>query len=245
VPSPSSVAVIACAGGRKTQQIIDAASAAAPQRALITTYTDANQRQIVRRLQDRAGGVVPQHISVQGWFSFLINECARPYQRVITERPNALRSLNFKGKRNRYVGRAAGVAYYCDTKLDLYRNSVSEFVCDANKRSGGAVVRRLERNFRFVFVDEVQDLAGYDLEFLRLLLSSSITVKVVGDPRQNTLATNTSRKNKALRGQRLVDWLREQERAGLCEVVDLNESFRCNQEIWPSPTPRASLFGAT
>ncbi len=230
MPSPNNLAVVACAGGRKTQEIIDAALAASPQRTLITTYTNENQRQIVKRLQARAG-VVPRHISVLGWFTFLINQCARPYQRVITERPNTLRSLNFKGQRSKYTARAAGLPYFCDGNRDLYRNSVSDFVCEANKRSDGSVVRRLERNFRLVFVDEVQDLGGYDLDVLRLMLNSSIAVTMVGDPRQSTLATNTGRRNKAFRGQGIVAWLREQERAGLCKVVERNENFRCNQAI--------------
>ena len=226
----SNTAIVACAGARKTQEIVDLASGVAPERALIVTYTNENQRQIVSRLSD-AGGLLPAHISVLGWFNFLINQCARPYQRVLAGAPNVLRSLNFKGRRDRYTPRADSMRYFCDCNRDLYRDTVADFVCEANARSAGAVISRLERIYRYVFIDEVQDLAAYDLEVLELLLRSSISVLAVGDPRQSTLATSNSTKNKSYRGRGLLSWLRAREREGLCAVLERCENFRCNQAI--------------
>ena len=52
MPSPNNRAIIAAAGSRKTQYMIDEALAAPPdQRVLITTYTRENCDQIIRRLQ--------------------------------------------------------------------------------------------------------------------------------------------------------------------------------------------------
>jgi ATP-dependent DNA helicase UvrD/PcrA len=80
-----------------------------------------------------------------------------------------------------------------------------------------------------VYIDELQDLAGYDLEFLDLLFTSPIKVIVVGDPRQHTYATNQASKNKRYRGNSIVDWLNQ--RQAICPIELRTESWRCNQEI--------------
>jgi len=58
------------------------------------------------------------------------------------------------------------------------------------------VLKRLSVIYPHIFIDEVQDLSGYDLEFLKLLFNSSIKTVLVGDPRQGTYSTNNSRKNR-------------------------------------------------
>jgi hypothetical protein len=112
MPSPEqapNVAFIAAAGARKTQLLIESALADASQRVLITTYTNENLRQITRRIEQR-NGIVPSNIAVVGWFSFLMNQAARPYQRAITNETNFLGSLNFIGQRSRpsHPGRSGG-----------------------------------------------------------------------------------------------------------------------------------------
>ena len=52
-----------------------------------------------------------------------------------------------------------------------------------------------------MFVDEMQDLAGYDLALLEKLFGSALPVTAVGDPRQGTYSTNNSAKKiKSLSG---------------------------------------------
>ena len=100
-PSPSNRAVIAAAGSRKTQFIIDEALAAPPdRRILITTYTRENCEQISRRLQ-QANGCIPPNVQVLSWFGFLMNQAARPYQSAVIGRIDYAGSLNFKGSANR------------------------------------------------------------------------------------------------------------------------------------------------
>ncbi|MFJ7189700.1 UvrD-helicase domain-containing protein [Streptomyces bacillaris] len=91
------------------------------------------------------------------------------------------------------------------------------------------VVDRLSRMYDHIFIDEIQDMAGYDLELLDLLMNSPIAVTVVGDPRQATFATNNATKNKKYKGSGIVDWLAK--RADLCQVENRVESYRCNQDI--------------
>lgn len=221
------VAILAAAGSRKTECVVDAALAATHGRVLVTTYTDENQRHIVRRIEQKVG-VVPKHITVMGWFTFLITQCVRPYQRALTGQPFLIGGLNFKGRRNRFTPKTE-LRYFLDRQSDLYRDGVSDFAVQVNCKTEGAVVYRLERIFSHIFVDEVQDLVGYDLDVLDLLLSSRVGLTLVGDPRQHTFATNLSPRNRKYRGAGLVEWFREREDCCMLETRDY--SFRCNQEV--------------
>jgi superfamily I DNA/RNA helicase len=226
--SPSNLAVIAAAGSRKTQHIIDRVLADTTKRVLVTTYTNENLQQIVSRLS--AGtGMLPNHVKVMGWFTFLLNECARPYQSFVLGETGLMEGLNFLGQRSRYIPRSSVKRYYLDSGNAMYRDGVSAFAHEANRLSKGLVVNRLADMYDHIYVDEVQDLAGYDLELLEFLMKSPIAVTVVGDPRQATFVTNNASKNKKYKGSGIVDWLSE--RSTLCNVENRTESYRCNQAI--------------
>jgi DNA helicase II / ATP-dependent DNA helicase PcrA len=163
-----------------------------------------------------------------GWFSFLISQCVKPYQRARTGKPFAVAGLNFKGRRNRYVKKSK-LGYYLDSKSRLYRDAVADFVVVLNEKTQGAVLARLERVYTHIFVDEVQDLVGYDLDVLDSLLRSSIALTLVGDPRQHTYSTNLSSRNKKYQGIGFVDWIHE--RLDICTLEERCISYRSNQKI--------------
>ncbi|PKO23281.1 MAG: DNA helicase II [Chloroflexi bacterium HGW-Chloroflexi-1] len=221
------VAILAAAGSRKTEQVVESALGVTDGRVLITTYTNENQRHIVRRIEQKVGAI-PSHITVMGWFSFLIAQCAKPYQRALTGEPLLIKGLNFQGRRNRFT-KKSNLRYFLDDRADMYRDGVSDFVFSLNEKTQGAVVDRLERVFKHIFVDEVQDLVGYDLDVLDLLLKSAIKLTLVGDPRQHTLATNICPRNKKYRGVGLADWFAE--RSDICTLETRECSYRCNQAI--------------
>ncbi|MGW3931328.1 UvrD-helicase domain-containing protein [Streptomyces microflavus] len=226
--SLNNLAVIAAAGSRKTQHIIDCVIADPSKRVLVTTYTNENLQQIVSRLS--AGtGVLPNHVTVMGWFTFLLNECARPYQSFVLGETGMMGGLNFVGPRPRYIPKSKPQQYYLDRGKSAYRDGISALSVEANKLSKGMVVDRLSQMYDHIFIDEIQDMAGYDLELLDLLMKSPIAVTVVGDPRQATFATNNATKNKKYKGSGIVEWLAT--RIDLCLVENRVESYRCNQDI--------------
>jgi DNA helicase-2/ATP-dependent DNA helicase PcrA len=81
-------------------------------------------------------------------------------------------------------------------------------VIRCNDKSGGAVVDRLSRVFPNVFVDEVQDLAGYDLAILEALARSASRLLMVGDPRQVTYLTHHEQKYGKYADGGIADFLR-------------------------------------
>jgi hypothetical protein len=220
-------AILAAAGSRKTEFIVESALAVTRGKVLVTTFTNGNQRQIINRIEQKAGTLPPQ-ISVCGWFSFLIQQCSKPYQRTMTGEPLVISGLNFKGRRGRYTSKDS-IDFFLDRNNAMYRDGVSHFVVELNKKTGGAVVRRLERIYTHIFIDEVQDLVGYDLEVLDLLIASKIRLLMVGDPRQHTFSTNLGSRHKKYQGPGLADWFRE--RSDICTIEQRNYSYRSNQAI--------------
>jgi DNA helicase II / ATP-dependent DNA helicase PcrA len=225
--SKKNVAILAAAGSRKTEHIVEAALAVTDGHVLITTYTNENQRHIIRRIEQKAG-IVPSHITVMGWFSFLIAQCAKPYQMALTNEALLIKGLNFEGRRRRGTMKS-DLRYFLDDAGNMYRDGVSDFVVSLDQKTQGAVIDRLEKVFQHIFIDEVQDLVGYDLDLLDLLLRSTIRVTLVGDPRQHTLATNLGPRNKKYQGIGLVDWFAE--RPDICALTTRECSYRCNQLI--------------
>lgn len=243
----SNKVILAAAGSRKTECVVDSALAVNSGHVLITTYTNENQRQIIRRIEQKVG-TVPPHISVVGWFSFLIAQCAKPYQQIRLDQPLLIKGLNFIGSRSKYTKKSEN-RYFLDGNNDLYRDGVSDFVVALNADANGAVVRRLENIYTHIFVDEVQDLVGYDLDVLDMLMASKIQVLLVGDPRQHTLSTSIGPRNRKFRGAGMKAWF--EERAGTCELQTREVSYRCNQAIcdfadaiYPG-MPRTRSFGVT
>jgi DNA helicase-2/ATP-dependent DNA helicase PcrA len=115
--------------------------------------------------------------------------------------------------------------------MNIYTDKISEFSLLVNEKSKGLVTKRLESIYDMIFIDEVQDLAGYDFDLLEFLLKSKVAITLVGDSRQATYFTNLSPKNKKLRGKNIVYLFKEWEKQKLCSIVERNECFRCNQNI--------------
>ena len=131
--------------------------------------------------------------------------------------------------RPKYQSRSNPRQYYLDKHRDAYRDELAALAVKANDAADGAVIRRLAEMFDHIYIDEVQDMAGYDLELIELLMKSPMAVTLVGDPRQATFSTNNNRKNGKYKGSGIVDWLGE--RTSLCPVEERAVSYRCNQAI--------------
>lgn len=228
MPSPKQLAVIAAAGSHKTEFIVNEALAHPDKRVLLTTYTLNNLACIQERIYSKVGHV-PSHITLTSWYGFLSSQWCRPYQLALLGKPGLLRGIDFETKRSRFVREADAERYYCNRPGDLYRDWVADFAHKANEATGGAAVHRLEEIYDEIYVDEVQDMVGYDLWVLDSLLRSQIHVVMVGDPRQHTYATNQNRMNTRYRGAGIVEWL--ESRRDICDMEPRTVSHRSNQAI--------------
>lgn len=221
--------VISAAGSGKTRRLVRDALCDRSKRVLITTYTKENRREVESRLWEEAG-TIPHFVTVMSWFEFLLRECVKPYQSFRTD-ILTIRSIDFVGQRSRFAKKANFGHYFVDAGNNLYSDSVSDLACELDNISGGKVVSRLRDRFDAILIDELQDLAGYDLDFLELLLKSGIRILGVADPRQVVYVTNNSARNRKYRYGAIVTWVEVQRVAGLLSVSELVDSYRCNQSI--------------
>lgn len=196
MPLPNNQVILASAGSRKTTHLVSEALALGNKRILITTYTNENLRQICNYFVEQHG-YVPNNVTLVTWYVFLLQDCVRPYQSSITSGPR-ISSIVFDDLPDavRFIKKGTVDRYYLTRSRDLYRDRAAEFAFEVDKRSQGLVIKRLERIYDHIFLDEVQDLAAYDLEILDKLFQSNIPTFSVGDPRQAIFSTNRGSKNK-------------------------------------------------
>lgn len=194
--------VIAAAGSGKTTYLVEEALKIRDQRVLITTYTESNEAEIRQKFFDLAGRI-PANVVITTWFSLLITHGVLPFQGGVFDFP--VRGMQFVQSQSavRYVnGQGFNVCWpdhdiarhYFDPGRQVYSDKLSKLVMQCDEKHSGAVFDRLSRVFPHVFVDEVQDLAGYDLDILEALARSPVRLLMVGDPRQVTYLTHHERR---------------------------------------------------
>jgi len=217
--------IIAAAGSGKTTFLINEALKIKDDKVIITTYTQANEEEIKKKIIE-INNCIPENITIQTWFSFLIQNGIKPYQGSIFEKEITGMILvssqsgfrYYNNGRPTYWGEDNLEKYYFTSTNKIYSDKLSKLVVRCNDKSNGEVINRLVRIYKYIFVDEVQDLAGYDLEFIKLLFQSSAKIILVGDPRQVTYLTHHEKK-----------YL--QYKYGLIKEFIINECKRIDYEI--------------
>lgn len=202
--------LIAAAGAGKTTYLINEAIKLKGESVLITTYTEANEEEIKNKFFKKFK-CIPKFVKIQTWFAFLIQHGVKPYQGTFNE---ILFKKEIKGMLlndgqygNKYVlkknGKEIPIPFREDSEFEkhyftntnkIYSDRLPKFVVKSNLASNGEVIKRISRIFQHIFIDEVQDLAGYDLEILKLLFQTDSNIILVGDPRQVTYLTHHEKK---------------------------------------------------
>ena len=202
-----------------------------PKRILILTYTNRGVEAIEWEIKKQNHGVIPSKINIQTWYSFLLIELIKPHQTYLFQ-INEVESIDFsavygqinyfkKGNKNRYINK----------NKDLKSNFVAELAIFLNDCSSNLVIKRLEQIYSHIFIDEVQDMAGYDLDIIALLMKSNINIICVGDNKQATFKTNTSIKNKKKSGKNIWEFFWEQKSKNIATIEENLVSRRFNESI--------------
>lgn len=247
--------VIAAAGSGKTTYLVRQALMVRDQRVLITTYTDSNEAEIRQKFFDLVGHI-PANVVITTWFSLLITHGILPFQGCLFDFPVRGMLLVQAQSAIRYTNSfGVGVPWpeddvahhFFDGQGRVFSDKLSKLVIRCNERSGGAVIDRLSRVFPHVFVDEVQDLAGYDLDILERLVRSPVRVLMVGDPRQVTYLTHNERRHAKYADGGIADFLRTLPQKLKIEIDDasLNRSHRNSAVICAVSSRLFPAFAAT
>jgi DNA helicase-2/ATP-dependent DNA helicase PcrA len=235
--------IIASAGSGKTTALVEKAieKANAGETVLITTFTEACEEEIKNKLVEESNGYIPDNITIQTWFSFLIKHGAKPYQDYVIDTEitglileggrSGLRYKTSEGKPV-YWGEAKNpYEFYFSKSGKIYSDKLAKFVIRCNADSGEKVFNRISECFDNIFIDEVQDLAGYDLEILKELFNCQSNVLLVGDPRQATYSTNNAQKHSKFKKSEIVNFFSEDTIKIDTDDKLLTVNYRCSSQI--------------
>lgn len=136
--SPNRV-IVAAAGSGKTTTIINEVLSKPQTKIAVITYTINNEEGIRRKFYE-IYGCVPENVSIYTWYTFLLRECARPYQNFVYE-GNRVELIAFvTGRSAPYVKKADVKGYFFSHGRDIYTDKISEFACECNSRSNGLMI---------------------------------------------------------------------------------------------------------
>lgn len=220
--------IVAAAGSGKTTYIVREALNNAPKKTLIVTYTNKNREEIEKKIIE-LHGFIPNHIMVKSWYSFLLSDLIRPYQNYVYD--ERIEGVYFPTVPiHKFATKTNTKAYFLNAENEVNKDRLSELAELIAQKSEDKSITRISELYDFIYIDEVQDMAGYDLEIFNFLMDSTINVLFVGDIRQATYATNNTNKNRKYKGINIINYFIE--RTDICEVdQSLNISHRCNQLI--------------
>ena len=233
--------IIAAAGSGKTTLLIKSALKITNEKVIITTFTEANEEEIKKKFYE-INGCIPSNIVIQTWFSFLIQHGVKPYQSVmfdddikgllLVNQKSGYKYTNKFGKPV-YYGEDECLKHYLSSSNFIYSDKLSKFVVKSDEKTNGLVIKRISKIYQHIFIDEVQDMAGYDLEIIKLLLKSNSNLIMVGDPRQVTYHTHDETKYKKYSNGKICDFITNECKNSDIEIdtTTLNKTYRNNKEI--------------
>lgn len=232
--------IISAAGSGKTTEIIKKASEIKDKSILITTYTIANALEIENKFI-REHGSIPPNITIITWFSLLINHGVKPYQNYLFEEKikglilvNSKSGLKAKTKGySIYWGENDFYKHYFTEDLRVYSDKLSKLVCKINVASKDKVIDRLTQIYPVIFVDECQDLAGYDLDLIKEFAIKASDLILVCDPRQVTYLTHNETKYSKYKDGLIENFINDNCKKLVFDIdkTTLSNSHRSNQLI--------------
>lgn len=242
--------IIAAAGSGKTTYLVDEAMKFKDEKVLITTYTEANEEEIKKKFIKKYKSV-PSFIKIQTWFSFLIQHGVKPYQgtfndmlfqkevkgMLLNDGTHGVKFYKTMGKFKIPIIFSEGEEFekhYFTSTDKIYSDRLPKFVVKSNDASNGEVMNRISRIYQHIFIDEIQDLAGYDLAILKLLFQTQSNILLVGDPRQVTYLTHHERQFKKYKDGKIKEFIINECKKKISYEIDeasLNSSHRNNKNI--------------
>jgi DNA helicase II / ATP-dependent DNA helicase PcrA len=216
--------ILAVAGSGKTSYIIDSLRSSG--RSVVVTYTNNN----LKNLHNRIAGeyeCIPDRIRLYEYFSFLYSFCLRPYlhdqlkiRGINWDVPPEYTRIFIKTDERRYL----------DTGKRLYHSRMAGLL--SAKDLVPDVKRRLSKYFDSFFVDEVQDFAGHDFNFMCDIASADVCSMLVGDFYQHTYDTSRDGSvNKNLHKDMATYISKLKDQGYDIDDTLLSKSYRCSPTV--------------
>lgn len=223
--------IIAAAGSGKTQTLIEQALSVDNASVLITTYTDKNVDEICNRIVD-IKGFIPSNISVIPWFTYLLRNFVRPYQSYFNK--ERVKGIMMVGGQSTNRISSQKKEFYFDSNNNIYSDKIAFFANKCIDKYDGLPLTILTKLYQYIFIDELQDMAGHDLEHIKkLILFNRIPIFCVADPRQCVFVVSQSQKNKNKSRSNLISFFltKEFKNILLIDESSKNTNYRCTADI--------------
>lgn len=212
--------IFAVAGSGKTTNIINQLDLS--KNSLIITFTNNN-------LQNLRLGIIkkfsffPQNVLLLSYFTFLHSFCFKPFLSYQYK----TRGINYLPNLNKF---AKNDDRYIDKNKRLYGNRISKFLSEKDLYE--SINSRISKYFNTLYIDEVQDFAGHDFNFLLSILKSNLNILLVGDFYQHTFDTSRDGNVNSTLHDNYSNYQKRFINVGITvDLTKLNRSYRCSQTI--------------
>ncbi len=230
----SNSVIISAAGSGKTYSICEHAisNLTSENKVLLITYTNRGKETIIKEYKKQNLGVFDKNVIVKTWFQFLLSEWIKPYQASFFKDINLIKSFDFTQTYG-YVNKRpiSSPTRYITRGRNILSNEASRLALLLNDKSSNAVIKRLEKIYEYIYIDEVQDLSGDDINLLEVLFDSKINTFCVGDPKQSTYQTYNTKKYKSKTGRNIYQYFNALSKDSIVTIDVNNKSRRCNSDI--------------
>lgn len=216
--------ILAVAGSGKTSHIIDELKSSG--RSLVVTYTENNYRNLQSRIANECKGS-SDRIRLYTYFTFLYRFCVRPF----LGDELSMRGINWEipPEYTNYLPRAED-QFYLDKNRRLYHNRMSKLLLERNLVNN--VKQRLSKYFDSFFVDEFQDFAGHDFNFLVEFASANVKILLVGDFYQHIYDTSRDGNTNVNLHKNMVEYRRKlEDKEFVIDDATLDKSYRCSPTV--------------
>lgn len=171
--------ILAVAGAGKTTEIIN--NVKKDDKTLIITYTENNYNILKNNIIKKFKGI-PDNIKIYTYFTFVYRFCFLPLKKGFK-----VKGLDFNSNPNKYI-KAKDINYYYNrVSKKMYHNRLAKICSDYFIDD---IIKRIEKYFNYIYIDEIQDFASHDFNLLLNLIKANCNILLVGDFYQHTFDTS-------------------------------------------------------
>ncbi|MBE0392184.1 AAA family ATPase [Flavobacterium sp. PL002] len=214
--------VFAVAGSGKTKLIIDELDE--HKKSVVITYTTSNFENLKERIIKKFG-YFPPNIKIYTYFTFLYSFCYKPFCNDLMK----TKGINYFQQPNQYSKKGTR-DHYVDKSDKLFFSRISKLIIEYNVIDD--VVARIDKYFDNIFIDEIQDFASNDFNFIVALSATKTNLIYVGDFYQHTFDTSRDGTTRKSLHENYAKYQKEFQSGGISvDISTLIKSWRCNTTI--------------
>lgn len=215
--------IFAVAGSGKTSHIVK--SLENDKRSLIVTYTNSNYENLLAKITKEHNGLLSENVTLMTYFQFLYRFCYKPF---LSDEICA-KGIIYEPNPNQYA-KQSNCNFYLSPERYFYSNRLSFFLEKVGVIDD--IKNRIQEYYDELIIDEVQDIAGRDFNFLESLMEADVNMLFVGDFYQHTFDTSRDGNvNKSLFDERTAYEARFSKKGVFPDSKTLVNSWRCGKKI--------------